>query len=379
MSSDAEDRAAAEAAGLSPEQQAALTKYHSEENWVLLHRPQLQCMQLPQPLWSPLYHKLYTEQFDALDTFAVAQSEEDGDEGFHLVVEADLGVKAQADVFIFEHAWDVKADDAVQQLLRTPALVDRLYELMDLDRRLQHEAALTQARQEAEVEARRRQEDRKEPDDVEAERRLKEAADEKQRDRDRREAGEGEAEGEEQWVDEDALSAVMTQTSASREAAAQALKSSRGDLIDAINSLSLTDSPPPPSSTPSAPTPSPSAAPPSVDVSSLSDEERRAKEVWDGMFRYGYVRQFYTTVPRDDGRPLTAADVTTMLYVEDEVASAVVAAEEPNARIHSLYCVTLNTPFSVMWITSDLEQGDEVIRSLRPLLKKTREWAPTRS
>ena len=375
MSSEAEDRAAAEAAGLSVEQQAALTAYHSEENFLLLHRPQLESMQLPKSLWSPLYHKLYLEQFDALDTYAVVQFEEEGDEGYHLVVEKEEGVNAQEDVWIFGHAWDVNEADAVQQLMRTPGLVDRLWTLMDLDRRLRREEEEREVQKQVEAEAQRRREDRKEPEDVEAERKLKEAEEEKARERERRE-------GEEEWVSEESIACVMSQTEANREAAAQALKNCRGDLIDAINSLSSgTDTAPASTSASTStstytptPTPAPTSAP--VDASSLSDEEHRAQQVWNALFRYRYVRSFFTTTPREDGRPLTAADVTSHLVVEDEVGSAIVAGQDPNARVSTLMCITLNTSFSVMWLTRGLEQGDEVVRSIRPAVKKTREWTP---
>ena len=373
MANDAEDRAAAEAAGVTAEQQAALTAYHSEEHWLLLHRPQLESMRLPKPLWPVVYHKLYTERYDALDSFAVARSDDDGDVGFHLLVEREEGVKAAADVWIFDHAWEAKEQDAVQSLIRTPGLVDRLWALMDMDRRRELEEDEEDERKAREAEEALRRDDRKEPDSAEAERALKAAEDEKQRERERRQ---GEEQGEEEWANDDAVALVRAQTSASHERAVQALTDCRGDVIDAINMATAQ-----PSSTPSPPSslPSSSASPPVsetfVDEAALSDDERRARQVWDALFRYRYAQSFYTTTAREDGRPLTAADIATTLYVEDEVGSAITAGPEPNARVSNLMCVTLNAAFSLLWLTAELECGDEVVRPLRPALKKTREWS----
>lgn len=354
MSAEAEDRAAAEAAGISPEQQAAMTAYHSEENFLLLHRPQLEAMQLPQHLWSRLYNKIYTEQFDALSIFCIAQ-EEDG-VGFHLIVEKEEGVKAGQDVWIFDHAWEVKEADALRSLSHTPGLVDHLWNLMDLDRRTAKEEEERRVKRAADEEEARRREDRKESEVAEEERKRKEAEDEKQKER----------EQEDSWCNDEAIACVVTQTQASRDTAAAALKASRGDLIDAINSI--TSSTPPPSR------PLPSTTSSSTDPSSLSDDEQRAKTVWESLFRYHYIHPLYTTSPREDRRPLTASDVILTLYVDDEGGSAINAGVESNARVAGLMCVTLGVGFTVMWTTKDLEQGEEVIKPIRPALKQTREW-----
>ena len=372
MSTEEEDRAAAEAAGLTREQQTALTAYHSEEHFLLLHRPQLESMQLPKHLWPLLYAKIYREQFDALDTFAVARSDEEGQEGFFLIAEPEEGVNAGEDVWIFEQAWQVPEADAVAQLRRTPALVDRLWALMDLDRRVPREEAEEEARKRAEVEEQRRREDRKEDEREEAERQLREAEEQKQRERTR-------ALEEEDWANDEAVGVVIAQTQSSRDAAVRALQTCRGDLVDAINCITNAGAAAPPTPSSSSPSTlsavSPCAAP--LDPSSLSDDERRAQRVWDALFTYRYIHSFYTTQPREERRPLTAADVTTWLYVEDEVGSAVTAGPEPTARVCALMCVTLNTSFSVMWLTAHLDQGDEVVRRVRarPALRKTREWS----
>lgn len=215
---DAEDRAAAEAAGLTPEQAAALTIYHSEQNWLLLHRPQLESMQLPPHLWSTLYHKIYTEQFDLPNTFTVAQSDEQGEEGYHLITEREEGVKASEEVWIIEHAWEVKEEDAIPSLMRTAGLVERLWELMDMDRRVEHREEEEVERQRLEREETQRREDRKEGDEEEQERKMKEAEEEKARERDRARTE------EEEYVNDDSVACILTQTQSTPEQAAQALK-----------------------------------------------------------------------------------------------------------------------------------------------------------
>ena len=383
-----EDRLAAEAAGLSDEQRAALTAYHSEENFLLLHRPQFESMRLPKQLWPVVYAKLYTETDDAADAFVIAQEEaaEDDDEaaalGFHLVVQRDDGLKAGEDVWILQHAWSVPEQNAVQQLTRDPALVDRLWSLMDLDARLKREEREDRRRKQAEVEARQRLEDRKEPSEAEDERQLKAAEEEKQRDRDRQ-AAEAEQQSAD-YSDDESIALLMSQTGASREQAVQALSRSSGDFIEAINALHISEpaapyasaaAPPARTAVASSSSSSSSSPSPPLSLSSLSDDERRAKTVWDALFSYDYVHCYYTAQPREESRELRAADVQTVLYCNDEVGSAVAAAASSNAELRSLYCITLNTAVSLLWLTSDAEQGTELSRPVRPQLKKTRQWS----
>ena len=385
-----EDRLAAEAAGLSAAQQAALTAYHSEANFLLLHRPQFESMRLPKQLWPVVYRKIYTETDDAADAFVIAQEEteeEDDDSdteaaaGFHLVVQREEGLRAAEDVWVLQHALSAKEQDAVQQLTREPALVDRLWALMDLDTRLRREEREAERRKLAEVEARQRREDRKETDDAEEERRMKEAEEEKQRDRDRRlQQAEAERAAAADYSDDESIAVLMTQTGASREQAVQALSNSSGDVIEAINALNLSEhadvaAQPRTVAASSASSSSSSSSSRPLSLSSLSDDERRAKTVWDALFRYDYVHVFYTAEPREERRELRAEDVQAVLYCNDEVGSAVAAGPSPNAELRPLYCVTLNTAVSLLWLTRDAEQGTELSRPVRPQLRKTREWS----
>ena len=428
-SAEDEDRHAAAEAGLTEQQQAALTAYHSEQNFLLLHRPQLESMRMPKQLWPLLYRKIYTETLDAANTFVIAQHdhhaqhEGEGDEGqdededdeeeagFHLVVAAEGGAKAGEDVWILEHAFTAPEKEAVQQLNAQPALVDRLWEMMDLDTRLRREEVAEERRKRREREEEQRREDRKESDDAAEERKVKQAEDEKERERERQREQEQQ---QEQWTNDESVACVMSQAEASREQAQQALVHSRGDLIDAINSINSNKnnhaaSASSSSSSPPAASTTPTASASSVDVASLSEPERRAKRVWDALFQYKYactrllvshhcrcapastsypfapsvvpltarryVGCYYTTKPRDERRALVAADVTAHLYVNDEAGSAVVAAANPNAQLCSFMCVPLNSGMSVLWLTRDLEQGEEVIRPVKPAVRKTREWS----
>ena len=418
-SAEAEDRQAAADAGLTEEQQAALTAYHSEANFLLLHRPQLTSMRMPQHLWPRLYHKIYNETFDAGQTFVIAQhddenedeqAEEKQDVGYHLVVAAEGGVKAGADVWILEHVFTASDKEAVQHLNAQPAVVDRLWELMDMDKRIQREEAAEERRTRRERDEEQRREDRKESDDAMEERRLKQAEDEKERERERLS----------QWTNDESVACVMSQTEATKEQAQQALIHSRGDLIDAINAVNTnktTDSASSSSSSTSSSSSSSAASnstqsvasttsatsDSSIDLSSLTESERRAKRVWDALFTYKYVTYspvfvrslisqrslsvtcvlpvccryigcYYTTKARDERRALTAADITPHLYVNEEAGSAVAEAANPNAQLCSFMCVTLNSGLSVLWLTRDLDQGEEVIRPVRPAVRKTHNW-----
>jgi len=49
-------------------------------------------------------------------------------------------------------------------------------------------------------------------------------------------------------------------------------------------------------------------------------------------------------------------------------------AANPNAQLSSFMCVTLSSGMSVLWLTRDLEQGEELIRPVKPSVRKTHEW-----
>ena len=297
-----EDRQAAAEAGLSAEQQAALTVYHSEQNFLLLHRPQLESMRMPKHLWPILYHKLYNEQYDTGQSFVIAQHDDsqhdddggddhDGEVGYHLVVAAEGGLRAGEDVWILEHAFTAPDKEAVQLLNAQPALVDRLWDMMDMDKRIHMEDAAAERRRRRVRDEQQQREDRKESDDAAEQRRMQQAEDEKQRER----------EEEQQWTNDESVACVMSQAEATREQAMQALVHSRGDLIDAINAINTTktnDSTPASSSsapvTASTTSSASTASDLSVDLSSLTEPERRAKQVWDAFFTYKYNMHQHT-------------------------------------------------------------------------------------
>jgi len=60
-------------------------KYHSFENFVELHSPQLVSLGVPRKLWETLYKKLYQEVYDVDESLEVQYVE---DEGFQLAVKA---------------------------------------------------------------------------------------------------------------------------------------------------------------------------------------------------------------------------------------------------------------------------------------------------
>ena len=344
-----------------------------------------------------LYHKIYNEQFDAGETFVIAQKDDgtDGDEGeeeqddadddapFHLVVAAEGGVAAGEDVWILEHAFTAPDKEAVQRLNLQPTLVDRLWEMMGMDERIRREEVAAEKRRRAERDEEARREDRKESEEVVEERRRREVDEEKERER----------VAQQQWTSEESVSCVMSQAEVTRDEAERALIHSRGDLIDAINAIttskpsgseasssssSSSSSSPAPASIAYAAPPDASAhsttAASTADLSALNEPEQRAKRVWDALFTYKYAGVYYTTKPREERRALTAADVTAHLYVNDEAGSAMVQAANPNAQLCPLMCVTLNTALSVLWTTRALDQGEEVVRPVRPAVKRVREW-----
>lgn len=116
--------------------------------FVALHKPQLQASGVPQHFWSTLYHKITTETFDAgeaLQLMLIEYDEEDN-EGisveeqecrpvFALSVAREGGLQAKDpnNIFLVDHCWTFRLNMARQQLEEYEHLCNRLCAITGVD------------------------------------------------------------------------------------------------------------------------------------------------------------------------------------------------------------------------------------------------------
>lgn len=128
-----------------------INKYNE---FVAVHKPQLESSAVPVHLWPALYRKLSTDTFDAgeaLQLLLIDYDEEDEEKNtpdddddstkpvFALEVAREQGIKAsdpQA-IYLVDHAWTFRLNSARQQLEEYPQLADRLSAITGVD--LEHE------------------------------------------------------------------------------------------------------------------------------------------------------------------------------------------------------------------------------------------------
>jgi hypothetical protein len=112
------------------------------------------------------------------------------------------------------------------------------------------------------------------------------------------------------------------------------------------------------------------------DSSSLS-LEAKASLLWPSLFRLGLVGSYFTTILNDvSSATLNASpsSVQTALFVNDEIGSAVQQVPEGSGKVNAimapLVCVTLGgVAFSLLWLTKDVEEGEEIFIATRPPIR----------
>jgi NACalpha-BTF3-like transcription factor len=327
-------------------------QYHSEANFLKLHRPQFMAMGLPPALTKQVYNKFLHEQFDAVEAFQVELVE---DEGFRVVVKQEGGLKAGRDVWILDHLWTTTLTQGPKQLNEIEGLVDRLWTLADMDGHLEEQRAERAANQPAAATP---------------------AAST---------AAATSSAAKPVELDEDALSAIMSEASVSREAAISAYRETGGDLIAAIVALGGESEREKATKAQMEQTLAAQAEQQLAaqgtnandglpeDLSELTLEQR-IPLLWEGLFRYGLVGSYFTTIQNDVSQSsLKQEDVQTTIYVNDEIGSAFGQAnDEANAKAVQapLVCVTLGgVGFTLLWLTADVEEGEEVLIRARPPIR----------
>ncbi|EDW08482.1 tubulin--tyrosine ligase-like protein 12 [Drosophila mojavensis] len=124
-----------------------INKYNE---FVALHKPQLESAAIPVHFWPALYRKLCADIFDAgealqlmlIDYDEVDEEEDDDDNSkpaFALEVAREQGIKANdpTAIYLIDHAWTFRWNTARQQLEHYPQLTDRLCAITGVD--LEHE------------------------------------------------------------------------------------------------------------------------------------------------------------------------------------------------------------------------------------------------
>jgi tubulin--tyrosine ligase-like protein 12 len=95
--------------------------------WKNFHDTQLKAIGLPEPLHRKLWKKLKFDDYDFSEHVKVVLNEDT--ETVEVVCTKELD--AESDVFLVDHAWTFRFEDAYNTLNTNPALCDRLIKLTD--------------------------------------------------------------------------------------------------------------------------------------------------------------------------------------------------------------------------------------------------------
>jgi len=310
--------------------QEEFEKYHGIKNFVALHEAQFRKMGLPPHLWKTVHTKLYGDIYDVTDSFTPQYVE---DEGFRLICSAKGGLKKEQGVWLIDHAWTTNKELARQQLSEVDGLMDRLWTMMDMDRRLGE-----------------------------------------------KKAAEGKSDKADEYeADEASVLAVCSQANVTEAQARQALLMHAGDIIAAIHHCeSLSDKP----------ETAEQAAVRQMEENlnenfrqSLAMQqpdmcqeaiEKKISQLIDVMFDCGFAGTYFVTQPKSEHQEFNPADVMNIIYVNDEVGSSIRFSAEPNARLEPLICITLGgIAYSLLWLVKDVDEEDIITRAPPVILRPT--------
>ncbi|XP_062533602.1 tubulin--tyrosine ligase-like protein 12 [Armigeres subalbatus] len=111
------------------------------DSFISVHKPQLQASGVPEHFWPQLYRKLKHQEFDAGASFSLLLVDYGEEQRSHedpiwtVAVSKEGGIRADdpTEIYLVDHAWTFRTDNARQQLTEHPALVNRLAIMMGLD------------------------------------------------------------------------------------------------------------------------------------------------------------------------------------------------------------------------------------------------------
>ncbi|EDS29104.1 SET and TTL domain-containing protein .9 [Culex quinquefasciatus] len=111
------------------------------DTFLAAHRPQLQASGVPEHFWPELFRKLKHQVFDAGNVFSLLlidygeEERADGEPIWTVAVSKEGGIRADqpGEIYLVDHAWTFRSDNARQLLNEHPPLVNRLAIMMGID------------------------------------------------------------------------------------------------------------------------------------------------------------------------------------------------------------------------------------------------------
>ncbi|XP_071521090.1 tubulin--tyrosine ligase-like protein 12 [Panulirus ornatus] len=111
-----------------------------EKRFVEQHKIQLESSGVPRHFWPTVFRKLQGQIYDAGETFQLCQlsyGDGENDQGnpmWQVIVIKPEGIKASdpGSIFLIDHAWTYRGNEAREYLTEVPGLVERMVALMDV-------------------------------------------------------------------------------------------------------------------------------------------------------------------------------------------------------------------------------------------------------
>ncbi|KAI8074720.1 tubulin-tyrosine ligase family-domain-containing protein [Gongronella butleri] len=100
------------------------------ESFVAVHQYQL--ASIPEDLWQPLFMKLGEDYLDAGSVMELHQG--DPVDGYSLHIKQGASLEKYSDIFLVDHAWTTSAEMAKKELRENPALLDRVENLINVEK-----------------------------------------------------------------------------------------------------------------------------------------------------------------------------------------------------------------------------------------------------
>ncbi|VDO21903.1 unnamed protein product [Haemonchus placei] len=102
------------------------------EHFLHGHKDQLEAGGIPPELWGSLYSKLMQQTFDAGNYFRILCEETDDGRNWSVFATRNLHPIDEYNIFLIDHAWTFRPQQAREQLEEHPQLVDRMARLLDI-------------------------------------------------------------------------------------------------------------------------------------------------------------------------------------------------------------------------------------------------------
>ncbi|KXJ70481.1 hypothetical protein RP20_CCG023429 [Aedes albopictus] len=111
------------------------------DSFISIHKPQLQASGVPEHFWPQLFRKLKHQEFDAGSSFSLLlvdygeEQRSEADPIWTVAVCKEGGIRADdpTEIYLVDHAWTFRTDNARQLLNEHPPLVNRLAIMMGID------------------------------------------------------------------------------------------------------------------------------------------------------------------------------------------------------------------------------------------------------